>query len=449
MHRLPLFLVVAIGATGCTERNPAYCTDSSTCPDGLVCDVPIRTCVEPTPDADDRCTLDDDCESGVCRPDGACAAPEAILYVSADGPSAGDCGPTTPCDLFHARSLASTERSTIRLANGQYVLSSDFVVTSPLASLSIVGGRGAVIRRAAAGPAFEVRDGSALTIHGLTLNKGIRCSSFAQLHVARVSFDNAENEALPWIGLSECTSATIVEAELIDSTSDGIDASGTPVEITASRIEGSAGNGIRAQGGQVAVHRSVIDKNRLHGVLAMSGSLSIHRSHVFENHSGGISATSGTFDITNNFIYRNGNAVDARFGGLHLDTFTSGNRVHHNTIVRNDCDVVATPVLAGGIYCRGGVGRNNLISNNFRGNADGTNAQVGGTCDLAGSRINSDDAMWRFVSPTDVPFDLHLANRASPAVDVGIALPEPLTEDIDGQPRSDGEPDVGADELDR
>jgi hypothetical protein len=41
--------------------------------------------------------------------------------------------------------------------------------------------------------------------------------------------------------------------------------------------------------------------------------------------------------------------------------------------------------------------------------------------------------------------DYHLASAKSPAVDVGVV--GALIDDADGDPRSDGAPDVGADEL--
>lgn len=48
------------------------------------------------------------------------------------------------------------------------------------------------------------------------------------------------------------------------------------------------------------------------------------------------------------------------------------------------------------------------------------------------------------------PFDYHLASSQSPAVNAGVALNVPVTDDFDGDLRNDGAhgaPDVGADEF--
>jgi len=111
---------------------------------------------------------------------------------------------------------------------------------------------------------------------------------------------------------------------------------------------------------------------------------------------------------------------------------------------------LASPLYAGGLFCRGdGDFNNNLIANNFAGSATQPNAQVGGTCDLAGSLIANADTTFRFVSAGMQPFDYHLATQASAAVNAGVIGPSPETVDFDGDPRSDGAPDVGADEFKR
>lgn len=91
--------------------------------------------------------------------------------------------------------------------------------------------------------------------------------------------------------------------------------------------------------------------------------------------------------------------------------------------------------------------RNNLIANNFRGNEFDASAQKGGTCTFTGSKVLASDSTAHFVSPIAEPFDYHLADAQSEAVNVGILSNSPITEDFDGDARSDGMPDVGADEL--
>ena len=44
--------------------------------------------------------------------------------------------------------------------------------------------------------------------------------------------------------------------------------------------------------------------------------------------------------------------------------------------------------------------------------------------------------------------NLHLASGASAAIDQGVAVPSgQCDDDIDGEPRDDGAPDIGADEV--
>ncbi|MBA2539306.1 MAG: hypothetical protein H0V17_06710 [Deltaproteobacteria bacterium] len=112
----------------------------------------------------------------------------------------------------------------------------------------------------------------------------------------------------------------------------------------------------------------------------------------------------------------------------------------------NDSDPVANPAFAGGLFCRNAVAPNNLVYNNFAGNNMMANSQVGGTCNLSGSLVANGDGtnQMQFVAPITEPFDYHLANSLSPAVNAGT--PGSVSEDFDGNPRSDL-PDVGADEL--
>jgi hypothetical protein len=91
--------------------------------------------------------------------------------------------------------------------------------------------------------------------------------------------------------------------------------------------------------------------------------------------------------------------------------------------------------------------KNNLITNNFYGNQFDPNAQVGGTCTFSGSLIEASDEAIRFVRTGEEPFDYHLADAQSTAVNAGVLGSPPITEDFDGDPRDDGMPDVGADEL--
>ena len=415
----------------------------------MTCDLATNMCITTTTDAGIHCILDDECESRVCQLDGLCALAQDILYVDPVGIAAGECTSVAPCELYYATTLISPKRFLVRLGNGVYQLDSGLVVGVLVSDLTIVGGRSAVLQRTTSGPVLEARDGATLTLRGVSLNKGVACSNFAHLNVSRVSFSNPGNEQDPWINLNMCSTATVTDSDLLDSLSNGINAAfGGELTVIGSRITGSATNGVNSTGQRLIIIRSTINGNQYLGVRASVQTLTIHRSTVSSNRGGGISGTGGIFDITNNFVFRNGNDTNSEFGGLRLDTNLPGNRVIQNTIVRNDSNPLANPLYAGGFFCRGGGSFvNNLIVNNFAGAADQHNAQIGGTCDLTGSQISNEDVTSKFVSPVALPFNYHLADMSSRAVNSGIIGPAPETEDFDGDLRNDGAPDVGADEL--
>jgi hypothetical protein len=393
------------------------------------------------------CSLDDECESGVCRSDGACEVAANVLYVAPNAPSAGTCASAAaPCDLMYARTLVDAQRYSIRLANGTYALPTGFIVSSPIAHVTVIGASSAVFERSGSGPSFDVRSGSMLAIRGVTLHRGVECNT-GTLDLERTAFNTPGSEVRSWVLASNCTT-TVADSELDGSTAFGIDAinQGT-LTLSSTSIRQSASDGVRAQLSQFTVTKSTIAQSMGMGVSSNALQLTIRGSTFYANRMGGISHIDGVFDITNNFVYRNGNAANSLFGGMRLDTSLAGNRVEHNTVVRNDAEYGATPVLAGGVYCRGGgTSANNLITNNFYGNESQTNAQTAGTCTFSGSLIVNSDAAVHFVRPVAEPFDYHLADAQSSAVNAGVISNPAVTDDFDGDPR-DSTPDVGADEL--
>src|SRR5574338_947819 len=342
-----------------------------------------------------------------------------------------------PCDLSYARSIATPERNTIRRASGTYSLPGAFVVAPPIAAITIVGSRSAIFERATTGPSFDIRNGSSLDLRGVTLHRGIECDT-GKLQIARAAFNSAGGEVRSWLVLHNCTTS-VTASELDMSAALGIDSSnGGTLRVIDSSITGSTDTGIRRNGTELTVERSTIAGNHGMGIDAATQQLVVRRSVFYSNRLGGISSINGVFDVTNNFVYRNGNDANSLFGGLRLDTDLAGNRFEHNTVVRNDAEYGATPVYAGGVFCKGGGSmKNNLITNNFYGNQFDPNAQVGGTCAFSGSLIDASDEAVRFVRTGEEPFDYHLADAQSTAVNVGVLGSPPITEDFDGAPRDD------------
>jgi hypothetical protein len=393
------------------------------------------------------CTLDDECTSGVCRPDGSCESAANVLYVSVDGVSAGQCTAEMPCELLYARSIVTPQRRSLRVANGTYSLPGAFVIAPPIAAVTVVGTRGAVFERSTTGPTFDVRDGSSLELRGVTLHRGIECDT-GTLNIAHAGFNSPGSEVRSWLVLENCMTS-VAASELDMSTALGIDSSNNgTLRVVESSITGSTDTAIRMNGGELTIERCTIAENQGMGVDATTQQLAVRRSMFYSNRLGGISSVNGVFDVTNNFVYRNGNAGNALFGGLRLDTYLAGNRFEHNTVVRNDAEYGATPVYAGGVFCKGGGStKNNLITNNFYGNEFDPSAQVGGTCTFSGSLIDASDDAVHFARPIEEPFDYHLADAQSTAVNTGVLGTPPITDDFDGDPRDDGMPDMGADEL--
>jgi hypothetical protein len=334
-------------------------------------------------------------------------------------------------------------RSTLRLGNGMYEFISAFVVNPPINSLTIVGGRNAIFQRTTPGLVLQVKDGSTLTLRGISINNTVACSNFAHLNVSRASLSNAS------LSLSMC-SASVTGSEITNSPLDGISMSdGDELTVTGTRISGSIESGIYSTAQHTTIIGSTISGNGDLGIRGRGQTLSIHKSALFSNYRGGVKGTGGIVDITNNFIFLNGNDTSSELGGLALDTVLPGNRVMHNTITGNHGAPLSEPTTTGGFYCRGGGSFiNNLIVGNYVvGSATHPNAQVGGTCDFTGSQIANEVTGSHFVSPEMPPYDYHLAGSASSALNAGMIGPAPETEDFDGDARGDGHPDVGADEL--
>jgi hypothetical protein len=115
----------------------------------------------------------------------------------------------------------------------------------------------------------------------------------------------------------------------------------------------------------------------------------------------------------------------------------------------NDSDPTHSPLFAGGLYCVGASAPNNLIDGNFAGSQTQPNAQIGGNCALGNSLVSDGSVDMHYVVKGGVgPMaggNYRLKDSGSPAVNVGN--PGVIDEDVDGDLRDDGAPDVGADEF--
>jgi hypothetical protein len=250
-------------------------------------------------------------------------------------------------------------------------------------------------------------------------------------------------EVRSWIATSGCT-AIVSDSKLSDSTASGILVAGGTVDVTTTTIERSARYGIDTLDASLNVRRSTITRNAQLGINASGGRLVLQHSVVSSNRLGGVRSLGGIFDVVNNFVFRNGDSGLSAFGGMHLDSDDVSSRVAHNSVYTNDCDFNVMPPLSGGIYCRIGTlasAHNNLVFNNFRGNQMQINAQTGGNCAFAG--YTTTGAFFGCKQGSEI---CRIVPGTADVIDKGT--PIGVIDDFDGQPRSDGKPDIGADELD-
>ena len=207
---------------------------------------------------------------------GACVDPAKVLKVSKGG-AVKSIAAALPL-------LVSGGLTHLRLEAGTYAES----LTIPAIKVSIVG-VGQTVIAPPTGDAFNVSDGAALTLQGITLDKGSH-------------------------GIS-CK---------------GSSAKTTTVTVVESTIQNSLNYGIKAQTCDLILRRSVLKKNNEGGAL-LSG---------------------GSYTVVNNLVAQNGYMIStsagSTMGGLKLSPCSSCSAVVvNNTVVDNEC----SGYFASGIIC--------------------------------------------------------------------------------------------------
>jgi hypothetical protein len=464
-------IAFALCAVACTKRNPDYCESSAECTNGYEC---VDHGCEPVPDAaaacpahpcpvempvcqtDGSCALcsdDPQCSSGVCNADGSCEPDAAVIHVSVDGATTGDCGATgSPCSIEYARTKLTTERHTLALAGGDYALTEPFIVSSATPTMSVVGPSVARLASAPGTAFFAVSDGSALSVRGVSLTTSVSCED-ATLSIDRVIFsDPAVGHDLPWVSAMRCN-VTVDDSRLEDAPAQGIfsdsdNPTAGSLVVRRTLVSRSHLVGVQAQ------RQMVVEGCTVHGGddigVRCAGTCTLSKSTVYANHLGG-ARFGGVLTVTNNVVVYNGHDPDSDFGGLWLQPSGDNSVIAHNTVARNDSDVAASPRYAGGVYCNATPGAppsvpNNLVCNNFAGNTEMSWSQIAGNCGFAASLVrNVCGTELPFVAPTDINDpDYHISSETSIAVDTATA--SEVVDDIDGDVRGT-EPDFGADEY--
>jgi len=402
-----------IDAGRCTEDE--QCTDPTP-----VCDITRSMCVPCMPgklsacsgatpvcgadEACHRCVMDAECASQTCLPDGSCASPLDVLYVSPTGSDLASCMPDDHCSLARGLALIDGTKSTIRLDPAHYNLL--WTVLLPT-DLHIVG-RGAILDRNALGSG-----------HVLDIAAGMHVSLD---YVTVIGGDGAAGHGI------SCTEATL-----------------TLREVT---IQGNGGLAIDSADCQLVVSQSQLLNNQGAGIAASMGDVTLVRSLVAGNQFAGLYLVESSYDIENNVIIKNGGPSSG--GGVLLAVMVGVARriFAFNTVAENSgafgnvsgvsCDDAASAPFAM---------TSNIVVNNagpaqVRGGAcvwtysDITPGTVSGTGNLSSDPL--------FVDPVHNNFHLQLASPARDAADPAATL----AVDIDGDTRPQGAGrDMGADEI--
>jgi hypothetical protein len=214
----------------CTDQTPVCDIVRSMC---VPC-IPgkVGACSGATPvcgtdDACHPCAMDAQCASQTCLPDGSCASPLDVLYVSPTGSDLATCMPDDRCSLTRALALIDGTKSTIRFDPAHYNLMA--AVGLPR-DLHLVG-RGAILDRNAAGSGevIDIAPGTHISIDYVTVTGG----------------DGASGDGI------DCNQATL-----------------TLREVT---IQGNGGCAISSSGCQLVVSHAQLLNNQDTGISAVAG----------------------------------------------------------------------------------------------------------------------------------------------------------------------------------
>jgi hypothetical protein len=404
--------------------DAGMCTEDEQCTDPTpVCDITRSMCVPcksgevgacggttPVCGADEAChacAMDAECASQTCLPDGSCASPLDVLYVSPDGSDVATCMTDDHCSLARALALIDGTKSTIRLDPAHYDLPG--TVTLP-DDLHLVG-RGAVLDRNAAGSGevLDIAPGTHITLDYVTVVGG----------------DGAAGHGIV------CIQATLTLREVA--------------------IQGNGGNAINSTGCQLVVSHAQLLDNQDTGIAASSSDVTLVRSVVAGNQVAGLDLVATSYDIENNVIAKNGGP--GSLGGVFIVSIRTGTegvrRVFgFNTVAENQGPFG----MVSGVVCGQDVQVPLAMTSNIVVDNSGPAQVSGAACSwtysdiapvpVSGSGNLSSDPL--FLDPLHNNFHLQIASPVRDAADPAATL----AVDIDGDARPQGAGrDMGADEI--
>lgn len=434
------------------------CTANEHCPRNSLpfCDTTVNECVE--------CLVNADCDSELCV-DQKCVAPEDVVYVTEDGDDARDCSKAAPCaKLDRALKLNPKYiKATGRLDDPMMGAKIDRSVTI----FGVPGGTTLV--RSMAGPVVEVtKTATVLSMLDLEIvgdapggaGNGMDIKDGATVKLTRV---NARKNTLLGIFVEKGT-LVMRDSNVFENTGIGVVVKDGSLESTNSTFYKNTGVaaiqtqtngtltmkdskvyqnaiGVQVMGGTATIDHSWIYSNTgSAGIVSINPSILTIRSSVLSGNTGlnGALDVAGVFTIKNNIISANGNNLMTTYG-IRLNS--SSGTFEFNTVADNSTG--GTPDL--GVSC----GLPFTISNNIIvGNITNGCTNTFSLMDIQDSNMSNITGNPMFTDMGNDPLNpaFYRIRAGSVAKDKANPASTEMS-DIDGEPRSDGKPDMGADEY--
>jgi hypothetical protein len=496
-RRASVCLVVVLflyGLAGCTRRTDGYCCSSADqcqdvggvlaqCPSGQLCDDdgslaagPAHTCI-PDPDVQpcsdpNECVaptpacVDDICVE--CDGDSHCESPTAPV-CDLGLHRCSDCSGPSDCERFDGHPYcAPFGACTECLPEDPVAESVDCGTTTPICGTDGVC-RACTDHRECASGACDLAVGSCVDPSDIAYVEYM--ASAANTTCTATSHCDSVLKALatsrPYIVIAP-TPGTEPYAEDISIMGRSVSLIGYGARFTA-LLNNSPALAVTGTGADVSVYGMTFENSEIGidcyvtpgnnaslalvdvvsqdhdqlGVHASECDLTLARSRVRRNAGGGVQAQTSRVDITNTIVDGNGTAT-AVVGGVELYRPKPGSRFAFNTIAGN----VATPTLPGGVACDAlsavpALHSNIIFDNLGQSQVDGQPncvfeyslviPEISGTGNISGDPAL--DGEYRLTSGSAA---VGAANPDSQAI---------VPDDIDRQPRPNGAPDIGADEL--
>lgn len=352
----------------CTLAEPAACKGQTPVCGGTQCR---------------GCTLDSECGSGTCQPDGACGSDQTVAYVDPAGSDNTLCTKAMPCTKVDK--AVKTGRPFVRFAG-----TTDERVVVDNTTVSFFAAPGGKLTSTSNGILLEVKGGSALTIY--------------DLEITGASGPNGIGISMP---AGNTATLSLVRAKLTSNTAGGLVVTNGTVKMNQSQIIANTGGGVSVTAARFELVNNFIVKNG--GPMSTFGGVYLNQ----------ISTTGNVFDF--NTVTRNQGA----------DNITTG-----VTCSANSAAVSLTNSIVYGNTVNG-TGKQVSTDNNCTWTYSNIGPeQIGGASNISLAPMFVDSTANRFQLLSGSPGQ----DRADMTTSVRVDI------DGDARPQGAG-PDMGADEI--